>query len=582
MSERFEPTVGRPARILIVDDEPLNVDYLEQELDGLGFETETAANGLEALERVAAVPPDLVLLDVMMPGMDGISVLRILKGDPETRLVPVVLMTALNAVEDRVRGIEAGADDFLSKPVDDRELLARINAALALKRAIDETVDELRSTSAYLQRYGRGTRDVAVLAIDWRPHDATLPEEAVAFVVRRHRTAAEERIGALGGLSSELEADPLVAVFDGSDARARALAALEAAGAILDHASTIGTSPEVGTSVAISAGRALVGSTRATIAGAPRWVFGAEGEPVDRASALVEAASMGEVLVADTVAALVSDRFTLAPVGNGAYRLVAETPGTSGEAGTRPSPPERRVKTILMTDVVGSTRTVENIGDRLWGELVAEHERVTRAEIALYGGEEVDTTGDGFLVAFESATPAIRCALALLDRLAELNLTIRAGVHTGEVENVEGRVRGIALHLANRIGATASPGEILVSGTTRELAAGAGLTFTDRGEHLLKGVSEPRRLYAAAASAATRRGRARPSRGPASPYPAGLTAREVNVLRLVAVGHSDAEVAEQLVVSVRTVNAHVRSIYRKVGVHSRAAAGRFAEENGLI
>ena len=115
-------------------------------------------SGLEALERVAAAPPDLVLLDVMMPGMDGISVLRTLKDDPETRLIPVVLMTALNAVEDRVRGIEAGADDFLSKPVDDRELLARIRTALSLKRAIDETFGELQSTSAHLERYGRQAR----------------------------------------------------------------------------------------------------------------------------------------------------------------------------------------------------------------------------------------------------------------------------------------------------------------------------------------------------------------------------------------------------------------------------------------
>jgi DNA-binding NarL/FixJ family response regulator len=581
MSERLEQPAGRPARILIVDDEPLNVDYLEQELEGLGFEIETAVNGLEALERVAASPPDLVLLDVMMPEMDGISVLRILKGDPETRLVPVVLMTALNAVEDRVRGIEAGADDFLSKPVDDRELLARINTALATKRAIDDTVDELRSTSAHLERYGRGTRDVVVLAIDWRAHDTTLPEEAVAFVVRRHKTAAEERIGALGGLSTELEAGPLVAVFDGPDARARALGALEAACAILDHASTSGTSPEVSTSAAISMGRAQVGSTRAAIAGQSRWVFGAEGEPVDRASALVAAAPLGEVLVSDTVAALVSDRFTLSPVGDGAYRLLAVPARIEEGAGARSSPPERRVRTILMTDVVGSTRTVENIGDRLWGELVSEHERVTRAEITLFGGEEVDTTGDGFLVAFESATPAIRCALVLLDRLAELNLTIRAGVHTGEVENVEGRMRGIALHIASRIGASANPGEILVSATTRELATGAGLTFTDRGEQRLKGVTEPRRLYAAANPTATRRAGAPRDPNPGQ-YPAGLTAREVDVLRLIAVGLSDAEVAEQLVVSVRTVNAHVRSIYRKVGVHSRAAAGRFAEEHGLI
>src|SRR5262245_699722 len=102
------------AKILIVDDEPLNVSYLEQELDELGYVTKTAATGVEALDLVAADPPDLILLDVMMPEMDGITALRILKADPETRLIPVVLMTALNAREDRIRGIEAGADDFLT------------------------------------------------------------------------------------------------------------------------------------------------------------------------------------------------------------------------------------------------------------------------------------------------------------------------------------------------------------------------------------------------------------------------------------------------------------------------------------
>ena len=571
-----------PARILVVDDEPLNVDYLEQELEELGFEIETAANGLEALERVALSPPDLVLLDVMMPEMDGISVLRILKGDPETRLVPVVLMTALNAVEDRVRGIEAGADDFLSKPVDDRELLARIKTALAFKRAIDDTVEELRSTSSYLQRYGRGLRDVAVLAVDWRPHDTSLPDEAVAFLIRRHKTAAEERIGALGGLTSEVDAGPLVAVFDGPDARARALAAVEAARAILDETLTAAISAEVSTSAAISIGSAEVGSTRVMTGDVPRWVFRAQGESVDRVSALIRAAPVGEVLVADQVAGLVSDRFTLAPVGVGAYRLEHPTAHPEDEAIALASPRERRVRTILMTDVVGSTQTVEHIGDRKWGEVVAEYERVTRAEIVLFGGEELDTTGDGFLIAFENATPAIRCAIALLDRLSELDLTIRAGIHTGEVETVEGSVRGIALHIASRIGASASPGEVLVSATTRELAAGAGLTFDDRGEHLLKGVSEPRRLYAAGDPAAKPRGKSLRYRVAGAEYPARLTAREVDVLRLVAVGLSDAEVAEQLVVSVRTVNAHLRSIYRKAGVRSRAAAGRFAQENGLI
>jgi DNA-binding NarL/FixJ family response regulator len=408
--DRSGPQPRPPARILVVDDEPLNVDYLEQELEGHGFEIETATNGVEALERVADSPPDLVLLDVMMPEMDGIRVLRILKSDPATRLVPVVLMTALNAVEDRVRGIEAGADDFLSKPVDDRELLARINTALALKRAIDETFDDLRSTSAYLERYGRGVQDVAVLALEWRSLDRTFPEQAVAFLVRRQRATAEECIRAEGGLSSEADAGPLVAVFDGADARARALAALEAARAILDHASTDVVSREVRARAAISLGRAQVGSIRETVAGKQRWLFGAEGEPVDRALALVGGAADSQVVVADDVADLVSDLFTLAPSGEGAHRLVAAKAGT-------------------------------------------KHEPHTEAPRYPSG---------------------------------------------------------------------------------------------ERG------------------------------------FPAGLTAREVDVLRLVAAGLSDAEAAQQLVVSVRTVNAHLRSIYRKVGVHSRAAAGRFAIENDLV
>ena len=171
----------------------------------------------------------------MMPGLDGISTLRILKGDAETRLIPVVLMTALNAVEDRVRGIEAGADDFLSKPVDDRELLARIRTALEVKREMDRTVDELRSTSAHLERYGRQERDVAVLALDLRPRDADLPDER-----RRSLFAATERPRRNGSERSErCRAKATTACWSRSstdpDLRTRSIAAVEAALAILEE-----------------------------------------------------------------------------------------------------------------------------------------------------------------------------------------------------------------------------------------------------------------------------------------------------------------------------------------------------------
>jgi DNA-binding NarL/FixJ family response regulator len=575
MTERLDQSVDQPARILIVDDEPLNLDYLEQELESLGFVTDTAADGLEALDRVAAAPPDLVLLDIMMPRLDGISVLRILKDDPETRLIPVVLMTALNALEDRVRGIEAGADDFLSKPVDDRELLARINTAISLKRVIDETVGELRSTSAHLERYGRQERDVAVLAVEWRPSDASIPDVAVGFVARRHREGAQERIRALGGLPSESDAGPFLGVFDGPDERTRSVAAVQAAVAILGQASAgaeTGVSSDLVVSAAIGLGPAHVGSTRVSQGGEVRWVYGAEGEPVQQASDLARRATSAGVLLSAEAAAAVSDRFGLESVGDGAYRLLSSTAGR--DDAHAPPRADRRITTILITDIVGSTRTAERIGDRAWSQLVAAHDRATREELVPFGGEELATTGDGFVAAFDSPARAIRCALALIDRVAQLGLTIRVGVHTGEVEYVGGKTHGIALNLATRIAARANPAEVLVSATTRELAAGSGLVFTNRGQHTLDGVSETKPLYAA--------GLTQPAETAPAEFPAGLTEREVDVLRLVAVGLTDAEAAERLFLSVRTVNAHLRSIYRKLGVGSRAAAGRFAAENGLL
>src|SRR5262245_5682944 len=145
--------MSQPSRILIVDDEPFNVAYLEQELEDLGCTTISARNGQDALDKVTAEAPDLILLDVMMPIMDGFTLCRILKGQDETRMIPIVIMTALDGVDDRIKGIEAGADDFLTKPVDQRQLRARIQTTLRLKHTIDRKLHELRRVKDHFAKY---------------------------------------------------------------------------------------------------------------------------------------------------------------------------------------------------------------------------------------------------------------------------------------------------------------------------------------------------------------------------------------------------------------------------------------------
>jgi class 3 adenylate cyclase len=160
---------------------------------------------------------------------------------------------------------------------------------------------------------------------------------------------------------------------------------------------------------------------------------------------------------------------------------------------------DRVLATILFTDLVGSTERAAALGDRAWAELLERHHELVRHELARFGGEEIDTAGDGFLALFDGPARAIRCALAIRGALAGLGLEVRAGVHTGEVERPRGGgPRGIAVHTGARIAAVGSAGEVLVSETTRDLVAGSGLEFADRGEVELKNLGV-RRLYAATA-----------------------------------------------------------------------------------
>jgi class 3 adenylate cyclase len=157
--------------------------------------------------------------------------------------------------------------------------------------------------------------------------------------------------------------------------------------------------------------------------------------------------------------------------------------------------PDRVLATVLFTDIVRSTEHAAELGDRRWLALLDEHHAVVRRELARFRGHEVKTTGDGFLATFDGPARAVRCARAILEEIKRLGLEARAGLHTGECEMVGDDVRGIAVHTAARVAAAAASGEVLVSSTVKDIVAGAGITFVERGTRALRGVPGRWRLF---------------------------------------------------------------------------------------
>jgi class 3 adenylate cyclase len=165
--------------------------------------------------------------------------------------------------------------------------------------------------------------------------------------------------------------------------------------------------------------------------------------------------------------------------------------------GVRPAPePDRVLATVLFTDIVGSTQRAAELGDRRWHDLLDSYYALARRELGRFRGCEVKTMGDGFLATFDGPARGIRSACAISDSVDQLGIAIRAGLHTGECEMMEEDVGGIAVHIGARVAAEAAAGEVLVSSTVKDLVAGSGIRFEDRGEHRLKGVPEEWRLFA--------------------------------------------------------------------------------------
>jgi class 3 adenylate cyclase len=336
------------SRILIVDDEPFNVDYLEQELADLGYETLTARNGKEALEKVETGSPDLILLDVMMPVLDGLTVCRMLKSREETRLIPIVIMTALDGIEDRIKGIEAGADDFLTKPVNPRELTARIRTALALKHAIDHRIGRLRRVTDHLEKFvpeavrrliaadpeapdlDKREHDVSVLFLDISGYARLcegLPRDAVNALVESYFSAFLDCVQEAGGDINETAGDGFMAIFQAGDPCRHATEAADAALRLLAVTESLNRSnPDHPLSIhmGINSGTALVGSTRFEGARGSRWTFTASGSVTNLAARLAAAAEAGQILAGPQTVQRLGDRFEVEALGRERLKNIAE------------------------------------------------------------------------------------------------------------------------------------------------------------------------------------------------------------------------------------------------------------------
>lgn len=162
--------------------------------------------------------------------------------------------------------------------------------------------------------------------------------------------------------------------------------------------------------------------------------------------------------------------------------------------------PDRILATLLFTDIVGSTALAAGVGDRAWADILARYQALVRHELVRFRGRELDTAGDGFLAAFDGPARAMRCAGAVVTAARGIGLEIRAGLHTGECELIGDKMLGIAVHIGARVAAVAAPGEVLVSSTVRDLVAGSGLRFAERGVHTLKGVPGDWALFAVEAA----------------------------------------------------------------------------------
>jgi DNA-binding response OmpR family regulator len=338
----------RQFKVLVVDDEPDIVRYLEHVLRRLGYETASAGDGQEGLAKAAADPPDLVLLDVMMPVMDGFAVCRALREREATRLVPVVVMTALQGIDDRVKVLEHGADDVLTKPVDERELVARIQGALARKREMDHRLGEVTRVRDHFAKFvpdsvkrlvaanpdapelAKQERDVSVLFVDISGYSRLTERVAPAdlnALVERYFGSFLDRITDAGGDINETSGDGFMAIFQDGDPVAHSVRAVNAALMLLALTEALNQKEldnPLAIHIGINSGPALVGSTRFEGRRGTRWTFTASGMVTTLAARLAGTAGDGEILAGPETVRRLGGRYRMERVGRERLKNLTE------------------------------------------------------------------------------------------------------------------------------------------------------------------------------------------------------------------------------------------------------------------
>jgi DNA-binding response OmpR family regulator len=370
--------MGQNATILIVDDEPANVDILIQELDGEGYKLLTAYDGEEALIKVQEHQPDLILLDVMMPKVDGFTVCRILKGSGKTILIPVILLTALRTHEDRVRGIEAGADDFISKPFDRDELLPKIRSLLRQKRHHDEQekglkkqlqntmkdleqarmelaqaqerIDMLERAKVQLSKFVPASvskmaetdpetfglqkveTDATVLFLDIGGYSSmceSLDDKKVNFLVEKYFSEFLDDVRKGNGEINETSGDGLMIIFHEKDRECHARSAVSTAIAIYYktlkvNAELRGKFDPTMVNMGINSGKVFLGATKFEGMSLSRWTFTASGLTTVLAARIAGLATEGKILLGPETVTRCQEEFLIKPFGSHRLKNISE------------------------------------------------------------------------------------------------------------------------------------------------------------------------------------------------------------------------------------------------------------------